>query len=119
MLSQIYLLISCSARLDRMERKVYHGDEGDLSKEEKRKEVDKSMKPRLHLGSYRVYRYCILWLPATAQSYTVVGVLQEAFHDSTGQAVLISLSRVHAFSNVCHVDVERKSKRKPNEVMAE
>lgn len=56
--------------------KVYHGDEGDLSKEEKRKEVDKSMEPRLHLGSYRVYRYCILWLPATAQAYTVVGVLQ-------------------------------------------
>lgn len=54
--------------------KVYHGDEGDLSKEEKRKEVDKSMKPRLHLGSYRVYRHSILWLPATAQSYT--GVLQ-------------------------------------------
>lgn len=70
--------------------KVYHGDEGDLSKEEKRKEVDKSMKPRLHLGSYRVYRHSILWLPATAQSYT--GVLQEAFHNSTGQAVLISLS---------------------------
>ncbi|KAL9393267.1 hypothetical protein Peur_012552 [Populus x canadensis] len=56
--------------------KVYHGDEGDLSKEEKRKEVGKSMKPRLHLGSYRVHRYSILWLPATAQSYTVVGVLQ-------------------------------------------
>lgn len=58
--------------------KVYHGDEGDLSKEEKRKEVDKSMKPRLHLGSYRVYRHSILWLPATAQSYT--GVLQEYMH---------------------------------------
>ncbi|KAJ4851411.1 hypothetical protein Tsubulata_030608 [Turnera subulata] len=53
---------------------------------------------------------------------TVVGVLEEAFHKFIGQPVSISLSSrtdagVHALSNVCHVDVERISKRKPNEVL--
>ncbi|KAK9217516.1 hypothetical protein WN943_006143 [Citrus x changshan-huyou] len=53
---------------------------------------------------------------------TVVGVLEEAFHKFIGQPVSISLSSrtdagVHAASNVCHVDVERISKRKPGEVL--
>ncbi|XP_012066662.1 tRNA pseudouridine synthase A isoform X2 [Jatropha curcas] len=53
---------------------------------------------------------------------TVVGVLEEAFHKFIGQPVSISLSSrtdagVHALSNVCHVDVERISKRKPGEVL--
>ncbi|KAJ8625295.1 hypothetical protein MRB53_033825 [Persea americana] len=53
---------------------------------------------------------------------TVVGVLQEAFHKFVGQPVSISCSSrtdagVHALSNVCHVDVERISKRKPGEVL--
>ncbi|KAJ9174725.1 hypothetical protein P3X46_013339 [Hevea brasiliensis] len=53
---------------------------------------------------------------------TVVGVLEEAFHKFIGQPVSVSLSSrtdagVHALSNVCHVDVERISKRKPDEVL--
>lgn len=53
---------------------------------------------------------------------TVVGVLQEAFHKFIGQPVKIFCSSrtdagVHALSNVCHVDVERVSKRKPGEVL--
>ncbi|KAL3843669.1 hypothetical protein ACJIZ3_001072 [Penstemon smallii] len=53
---------------------------------------------------------------------TVVGVLEEAFHKFIGQPVPVFCSSrtdagVHALSNVCHVDVERKSKRKPNEVL--
>ncbi|XP_065869516.1 uncharacterized protein [Euphorbia lathyris] len=53
---------------------------------------------------------------------TVVGVLEEAFHKFIGQPVSVSLSSrtdsgVHALSNVCHVDVERISKRKPGEVL--
>ncbi|XP_054803801.1 uncharacterized protein LOC129306988 isoform X1 [Prosopis cineraria] len=53
---------------------------------------------------------------------TVVGVLQDAFHKFIGQPVSISLSSrtdagVHALSNVCHVDIERISKRKPGEVL--
>ncbi|KAJ8767916.1 hypothetical protein K2173_020856 [Erythroxylum novogranatense] len=53
---------------------------------------------------------------------TVVGVLEDAFQKFIGQPVQISLSSrtdagVHALSNVCHVDVERISKRKPGEVL--
>ncbi|XP_023731264.1 uncharacterized protein LOC111879019 [Lactuca sativa] len=53
---------------------------------------------------------------------TVVGVLQNAFHKFIGQPVSIFCSSrtdagVHALSNVCHVDVERISKRKPSEVL--
>ncbi|XP_075648234.1 uncharacterized protein LOC142619040 isoform X1 [Castanea sativa] len=54
---------------------------------------------------------------------TVVGVLQDAFHKFIGQPVSIFCSSrtdagVHALSNVCHVDVERISKRKPGEVLS-
>ncbi|ESQ35887.1 hypothetical protein EUTSA_v10007981mg [Eutrema salsugineum] len=57
-----------------------------------------------------------------ATDRTVVGVLQEAFHKFIGQPVKIFCSSrtdagVHALSNVCHVDVERISKRKPGEVL--
>ncbi|XP_024020646.1 uncharacterized protein LOC21401429 [Morus notabilis] len=53
---------------------------------------------------------------------TVMGVLEEAFHKFIGQPVSIFCSSrtdagVHALSNVCHVDVERISKRKPGEVL--
>ncbi|ONI36264.1 hypothetical protein PRUPE_1G579000 [Prunus persica] len=55
---------------------------------------------------------------------TVVGVLEEAFHKFIGQPVSMFCSSrtdagVHALSNVCHVDVERISKRKPGEVKNE
>uniref|UniRef100_A0A0E0J7Q1 tRNA pseudouridine synthase n=1 Tax=Oryza nivara TaxID=4536 RepID=A0A0E0J7Q1_ORYNI len=55
---------------------------------------------------------------------TVVGVLEEAFHKFIGQPVSIFCSSrtdtgVHALSNVCHVDVERISKRKPGEMKNE
>ncbi|KAK4768740.1 hypothetical protein SAY86_026890 [Trapa natans] len=53
---------------------------------------------------------------------TVVGVLEEAFLKFVGQPVSIFCSSrtdagVHALANVCHVDVERISKRKPGEVL--
>ncbi|KAL9246111.1 hypothetical protein vseg_019688 [Gypsophila vaccaria] len=53
---------------------------------------------------------------------TVAGVLQEAFRKFVGQPVSIFCSSrtdagVHAWSNVCHVDVQRISKRKPGEVL--
>lgn len=53
---------------------------------------------------------------------TVVGALEEAFKNFIGQPVSIFCSSrtdagVHALSNVCHVDVERISKRKPGEVL--
>ncbi|KAJ0969780.1 hypothetical protein J5N97_022657 [Dioscorea zingiberensis] len=54
---------------------------------------------------------------------TVIGVLEEAFRKFVGQPVSIYCSSrtdagVHALSNVCHVDLERISKRKPGEVLA-
>ncbi|PNX66590.1 tRNA pseudouridine synthase A-like protein, partial [Trifolium pratense] len=53
---------------------------------------------------------------------TVVGVLEEAFCKFVGQPVSIICSSrtdagVHALSNVCHVDIERISKRKPGQVL--
>ncbi|KAK2662174.1 hypothetical protein Ddye_000748 [Dipteronia dyeriana] len=53
---------------------------------------------------------------------TAVGVLEEAFRKFIGQPVSIFCSSrtdagVHALSNVCHVDVERISKRKPGEML--
>ncbi|WJX26162.1 tRNA pseudouridine(38-40) synthase [Trifolium repens] len=53
---------------------------------------------------------------------TVVGVLEEAFCKFVGQPVSVICSSrtdagVHALSNVCHVDIERISKRKPGEVL--
>ncbi|KAJ4795299.1 tRNA pseudouridine synthase [Rhynchospora pubera] len=53
---------------------------------------------------------------------TVVGALEEAFQKFIGQPVPVHCSSrtdagVHALSNVCHVDVERISKRKLGEVL--
>ncbi|MED6195209.1 hypothetical protein PIB30_035819 [Stylosanthes scabra] len=53
---------------------------------------------------------------------TVVGVLEQAFSKFIGQPVTVSCSSrtdagVHALSNVCHVDIQRTSKRRPGEVL--
>lgn len=53
---------------------------------------------------------------------TVQGVLEDAFNKFIGQPVSSASSSrtdagVHALTNVCHVDVERISKRKPGEVL--
>ncbi|KAK7412014.1 hypothetical protein VNO78_03460 [Psophocarpus tetragonolobus] len=53
---------------------------------------------------------------------TVVGALEEAFCKFVGQEVCVSCSSrtdagVHALSNVCHVDIERISQRRPGEVL--
>lgn len=53
---------------------------------------------------------------------TVQGCLESAFEKFIGQPVISAVSSrtdtgVHALANTCHVDVERKSKRKPGEVM--
>ncbi|KAJ4717444.1 tRNA pseudouridine synthase [Melia azedarach] len=56
------------------------------------------------------------------QGRTVAGILEEAFSNFIGKPVRVSLSSrtdagVHAVSNVCHVDLERTSKRKPGEIL--
>ncbi|KAJ6327839.1 hypothetical protein OIU78_014656 [Salix suchowensis] len=100
-------------------------EEGDFCEEEEEKEaVDKSMRPGLQrylvAVEYIGTRFC--GSQQQLNHRTVVGVLQEAFHKFIGQPVTICLSSrtdagVHALSNVCHVDVERVSKRKPGEVL--
>ncbi|XP_057430043.1 uncharacterized protein LOC130723108 isoform X2 [Lotus japonicus] len=53
---------------------------------------------------------------------TVVGVLEEAFCKFLSQPVSVTCSSrtdagVHALSNVCHVDIQRISKRRPGELL--
>ncbi|KAB5563674.1 hypothetical protein DKX38_003728 [Salix brachista] len=103
-------------------------EEGDFceEEEEEKEAVDKSMKPGLQrylvAVEYIGTRFC--GSQQQLNHRTVVGVLQEAFHKFIGQPVTICQSSrtdagVHALSNVCHVDVERVSKRKPGEVVCE
>ncbi|KAL2460563.1 Pseudouridine synthase family protein [Abeliophyllum distichum] len=97
-------------------------DEG----EEERKLVEKNMNPNPRLQRYLVAIEYIGTRFSGAQQQsncrTVVGVLEEAFQKFIGHPVSIFCSSrtdagVHALSNVCHVDVERISKRKPGEVL--
>lgn len=53
---------------------------------------------------------------------TIQGALEEAFFKFVGKSVESAVSSrtdtgVHALRNVCHVDVERVSKRKPGEIL--
>ncbi|KAH7575915.1 hypothetical protein JRO89_XS02G0252100 [Xanthoceras sorbifolium] len=88
--------------------------------------VDEPMSPNPRLQRYFVaIEYIGTRFSGSQQQLkcrTVVGVLEEAFCKFIGQPVSIFCSSrtdagVHALSNVCHVDVERISKRKPGEVL--
>lgn len=94
--------------------------------EEERKLIEKNMNPNPRLQRYLVAIEYIGTRFSGAQQQsncrTVVGVLEEAFQKFIGHPVSIFCSSrtdagVHALSNVCHVDVERISKRKPGEVL--
>ncbi|GMY05065.1 tRNA pseudouridine synthase A-like isoform X1 [Fagus crenata] len=98
-----------------------HSDE-----EEEQQQPEKPMIPNPKIQRYLVaIEYIGTRFSGSQQQpncRTVVGVLQEAFHKFIGQPVSIFCSSrtdagVHALSNVCHVDVERISKRKPGEVL--
>ncbi|GMY13753.1 tRNA pseudouridine synthase A-like isoform X1 [Fagus crenata] len=98
-----------------------HSDE-----EEEQQQPEKPMIPNPKIQRYLVaIEYIGTRFSGSQQQpncLTVVGVLQEAFHKFIGQPVSIFCSSqtdagVHALSNVCHVDVERISKRKPGEVL--
>ncbi|CAA2998543.1 uncharacterized protein LOC111410732 isoform X1 [Olea europaea var. sylvestris] len=101
-------------------------EEEDKEEEEERKLIEKNMNPNPRLQRYLVAIEYIGTRFSGAQQQTncrtVVGVLEEAFQKFIGQPVSIFCSSrtdagVHALSNVCHVDVERISKRKPGEVL--
>ncbi|GER41480.1 unnamed protein product [Striga asiatica] len=107
-------------------------DGGDLSggveeeEEEQRESIGSVMSPNPKLQRYLIAIEYIGTRFSGAQKQptgrTVVGVLEDAFQRFIGQPVSVFCSSrtdagVHALSNVCHVDVERISKRKPGEVL--
>ncbi|GFQ03131.1 tRNA pseudouridine synthase a [Phtheirospermum japonicum] len=94
--------------------------------EEERESVETSMTPNPRIQRYFVAIEYIGTRFSGAQKQpvgrTVVGVLEDVFQKFIGQPVSIFCSSrtdagVHALSNVCHVDIERISKRKPGEVL--
>ncbi|OVA04291.1 Pseudouridine synthase I [Macleaya cordata] len=98
----------------------------DEEEEEKQSEHHQIMNPNPRIQRYLVGIEYIGTRFSGSQKQpvcrTVVGVLEEAFRKFIGQPVSIICSSrtdagVHALSNVCHVDVERISKRKPGEVL--
>ncbi|PSS29149.1 TRNA pseudouridine synthase [Actinidia chinensis var. chinensis] len=100
----------------------YDDDDGEVEEEIR----DETMNRNPRLQRYLVAIEYIGTRFAGAQQQpncrTVVGVLADAFHKFIGQPVSIFCSSrtdagVHALSNVCHVDVERISKRRPGEVL--
>ncbi|XP_021775230.1 uncharacterized protein LOC110739086 isoform X1 [Chenopodium quinoa] len=98
-----------------------------IEEEEQQEEEVESMKPpKPGLQRYLVaFEYIGTHFSGSQQQRdqrTAVGVLQNAFQKFVGQPVSVFGSSrtdagVHALSNVCHVDVERTSKRKPGEVL--
>ncbi|KAL5566432.1 hypothetical protein UlMin_029596 [Ulmus minor] len=107
------------------------GDPSDDEEEPHQQQSDSGIGPQSMSQNPKIQRYLIAIeyigtrFSGSQQQLncrTVVGVLQEAFHKFVGQPVSIFCSSrtdagVHALSNVCHVDVERISKRKPGEVL--
>ncbi|KAL0422237.1 UNVERIFIED_CONTAM: tRNA pseudouridine synthase A [Sesamum latifolium] len=102
-------------------------DDGGEEEEEEREFVERNMKctnPGIQRYLLAIEYIGTRFFGAQKQSTcrTVVGVLEDAFQKFIGQPVSIFCSSrtdagVHALSNVCHVDVERISKRKPGEVL--
>ncbi|KAL9174779.1 hypothetical protein ABFS82_02G073500 [Erythranthe guttata] len=103
---------------------------GDGEEEEEEEEAgefaEKNMVPNPRIQRYLVAIEYLGTRFSGAQQQptgrTVVGVLEDAFQKFIGQPVSIFCSSrtdagVHALSNVCHVDIERTSKRKPGEVL--
>lgn len=99
---------------------------GEEEAEEERDLVETNMTPNPRIQRYLIAVEYIGTRFSGAQKQstcrTVVGVLEDAFQKFIGQPVSVFCSSrtdagVHAVSNVCHVDVERISKRKPGEVL--
>lgn len=101
-------------------------DHSDQEEEEDKQQEESSMSKSSRVQRYLVaIEYIGTRFSGSQQQpncRTVVGALEEAFHKFIGQPVSIFCSSrtdagVHALSNVCHVDVERISIRKPGEVL--
>ncbi|GLT77317.1 hypothetical protein SLA2020_489150 [Shorea laevis] len=105
-----------------------YGDEEEEKEEEIRQQeqeessMSKNPQTQRYLVAIEYIGTCFSGSQQQPSCRTVVGVLEDAFHKFIGQPVSIFCSSrtdagVHALSNVCHVDVERISKRKPGEVL--
>ncbi|KAH1222045.1 tRNA pseudouridine synthase A [Glycine max] len=102
--------------------KIEYPSDSDIDEEEE----GMSQNPRNGIQRYLVAIEYIGTLFSGSQKQlnvrTVVGALEEAFSKFVGQPVSVSCSSrtdagVHALSNVCHVDIQRISKRRPGEVL--
>ncbi|KAI3408657.1 tRNA pseudouridine synthase [Psidium guajava] len=119
-----------SERPSKIAKSECSGDEGE-AEEESQQPPELGIASRPMNQNPRVQRYLIAieyigtrfsGSQKQPNCRTVVGVLEEAFHKFIGQPVSVFCSSrtdagVHALSNVCHVDVERISKRKPGAVL--
>uniref|UniRef100_K7LVD1 tRNA pseudouridine synthase n=1 Tax=Glycine max TaxID=3847 RepID=K7LVD1_SOYBN len=101
--------------------KIEYPSDSDIDEEEE----GMSQNPRNGIQRYLVAIEYIGTLFSGSQKQlnvrTVVGALEEAFSKFVGQPVSVSCSSrtdagVHALSNVCHVDIQRISKRRPGEL---
>ncbi|KAK7246906.1 hypothetical protein RIF29_41777 [Crotalaria pallida] len=100
--------------------KTEHHTDDEESKQHEMNKNGNQMQRYLVAIEYIGTRFCGSQQQLTHR--TVIGVLQDAFSKFTGQPVSITSSSrtdagVHALSNVCHVDIERISKRKPGQVL--
>ncbi|KAL8520895.1 hypothetical protein ACS0TY_011449 [Phlomoides rotata] len=110
--------------------KIARADGGDFSdiieeeeEEEERELVEMNPRTQRYLVAVEYIGTRFFGAQKQFTCRTVVGVLEDAFQKFIGQPVSIFCSSrtdagVHALSNVCHVDVERISKRKPGEVLS-
>ncbi|XVF45914.1 hypothetical protein PTKIN_Ptkin02bG0246500 [Pterospermum kingtungense] len=97
-------------------------EEGEEDKQQQESSMSKNPRAQRYLVAIEYIGTRFSGSQQQPNCRTVVGVLEEAFHKFIGQPVSIFCSSrtdagVHALSNVCHVDAERISKRKPGEVL--
>ncbi|MCL7027013.1 hypothetical protein MKW94_016486 [Papaver nudicaule] len=104
------------------EEEIQFSDEEE--EETENPQIIKNNNPRMqrYLVAFEYHGEKFFGSQQQAVRRTVIGVMQEAFRRFVGQPVKIICSSrtdagVHALSNVCHVDIERISKRRPGEVL--
>ncbi|KAK6254142.1 hypothetical protein QUC31_015862 [Theobroma cacao] len=113
-----------SSRPSKIPKTQDHSDQEEEEEDKQQQESSMSKNPRIQRYLVAIEYIGTRFSGSQQQPNfrTVVGVLEEAFLKFIGQPVSIFCSSrtdagVHALSNVCHVNVERISKRKPGEVL--
>ncbi|XP_021286415.1 uncharacterized protein LOC110418113 isoform X2 [Herrania umbratica] len=111
-----------SSRPSKIPKTQDHSDQEEEDKQQQESSMSKNPRIQRYLVAIEYIGTRFSGSQQQPNCRTVVGVLEEAFLKFIGQPVSIFCSSrtdagVHALSNVCHVDVERISKRKPGEVL--